>query len=492
MNDTIAAVSTPVGEGGIGIVRLSGPGALGIADRIFVSRDGGRPSEFGTFTVHYGCIACPDKAGMKGRGGRGTRGKENNGPGGRGGRRWPGVAPGRRVIDEVLLTVMRAPKSYTKEDIVEINCHGGPQAVRAVLGLVLMGGARMAEPGEFTKRAFLNGRLDLSQAEAVLDVIRAGTESSMKVALDQLEGGLSSRVEEIRQTALEMATHVEASIDFPDEDIEPAGKRALSGLCAKAVRSLGCLIASYDQGSVLREGVLAIICGKPNTGKSSLMNILLKRDRVIVSPIPGTTRDAVEETINLRGIPVRLVDTAGISETADALEREGIARSRRYLDRADIVLLVLDASGPVDDRDRAVAKMVAGKKTVTVLNKCDLKMRIDPKEASSLSAGGKPVAVSVRKGRNIGALEKAIADAVWSGGCVQGEGAVVSNARHKELLDKALVGMLSVKKALRAGLSPELIAVDLREAIRDLGLITGRSVSDDLLERIFERFCVGK
>jgi tRNA modification GTPase len=465
--ETIAAVSTPVGEGGIGIVRLSGPDALSIADRIFVSRDGGRPSEFATYTVHYGIVAD-------------------------GARKRPVKRSRPKAIDEVLLTVMRSPKSYTREDIVEINCHGGAQAVRRVLDTVLKSGARMAEPGEFTRRAFLNGRIDLSQAEAVLDVIRAKTEGAMKVAMHQLEGGLSARVEGIRSAVIDIASHIEASIDFPDEGLEPAVEKELSKLAGAAVDSIRELIGTYASGAVLREGVLAIICGKPNAGKSSLMNLLLKRDRVIVSPIPGTTRDAVEETINLRGIPIRLVDTAGIARTDDILGREGIKKSRRYLELADLVILVLDGSRAFDDDDRSLIKLIREKKTVAVVNKCDLPKRFNVKLAPGLPKGVKPIRISVKTGSNIGKLEDAIAEAVWSGGIVQGESAVVSNARHKELLDKALDDMLSVKRSIKEGLSPELISVYLNDAIRDLGLITGKSVSDDILDRIFERFCVGK
>ncbi|MBN2453251.1 MAG: tRNA uridine-5-carboxymethylaminomethyl(34) synthesis GTPase MnmE [Candidatus Omnitrophica bacterium] len=459
-DDTIAAVSTPIGEGGISIVRLSGAESLAIAERIFVSSEGRKLSGFATHTVHYGKIKDPKAA---------------------------------EIIDEVLVTVMRAPRSYTREDVIEINCHGGIQSAKRTLGLVLKSGARAAEPGEFTKRAFLNGRIDLAQAEAIIDVIRAKTEGSLKVAMNQLEGELSRRINEIRDKILDIASEVEASVDFPEEspDIPEEADKALSGIDG-VVADIERLISTYEGGSVMREGVLAILCGKPNVGKSSLMNLLLKRDRVIVSAIPGTTRDAVEEMINLGGIPVRLVDTAGISDTKDALEREGIARSRTYLAMADIAIVVLDHSSGIDGKDMAIIEMVKDKKKVVVVNKSDLPGRIKIKDAERLSKGGKVVEISVKKRENIEALEKEMADVIWSGRFAQGESAVMSNARHKELLDKALANMLSVKKALRAGEPPEILAIDLKDAASSLGLITGKTISDDILDRIFGRFCIGK
>lgn len=458
--DTIAAIATPAGEGGIGIVRLSGPGSLAIAGSHFRSADGRRLDKGATHTIRYGRIV---SAGAK-----------------------------PRVIDEVLVTVMRAPRSYTREDTVEINCHGGLQATKRVLDLMVRAGARPAEPGEFTKRAFLNGRIDLAQAEAVLDVIRARTESALALALDQLEGGLSQAVDELRESLVGMAAEIEASIDFPDEGIEPARRRELIRAGADAARGLTALIQTYGGGAILREGVLAIICGKPNAGKSSLMNLLLKRDRVIVSPIPGTTRDAVEETINLRGIPIRLVDTAGIAETDDRLEREGIARAKKYLEAADIAIVIFDASRPVDAADREIVRMVEGRKKVFVLNKCDLPRKAAAAKLKALAGKGRVIRISVERRTGIAELEKAIAAAVWKGGSRQNESAVVSNIRHKVLLDKALGSMLSVNRALKADLSPELVAIDLKEAIASLGLIIGKTVSDDILERIFERFCIGK
>lgn len=459
VDDTIVAISTPVGEGGIGIVRLSGPSSLAIAEKIYISADGKSPSEYRTHTTHYGKIK---------------------------------ALKGSEIVDEVLLTVMRAPKSYTREDIVEINCHGGIQSVRKVLNLTVKCGARIAEPGEFTKRAFLNGRIDLAQAEAVLDVIRAKTEGSLKVAMGQLEGELSKKIGEIREEMLGIASEIEAAIDFSEEDVGALDKLKLLRRIEKVTADLERLIGTYDGGSVLREGVLAIICGKPNVGKSSLMNLLLKRDRVIVSPIPGTTRDAVEEMINLRDIPIRLVDTAGIIETKDSLEKESIVRSKKYLAVADIAIVILDCSEELNEADRSIMAMVEGKKRIVVLNKTDLAEKIDTNKMPELFKNDRIVKISVEKRKNIDLLEKEIADTIWSGGFTQGESAILSDARHKELLDKALINMLSVKKAIEADEPPEIMAIDLKEAIVGLGFVTGKSISDDILERVFERFCIGK
>lgn len=455
--DTIAAISTPIGEGGIAIVRLSGPDALKIADNLFLSGKGTKPSKFKTYTTHYGQIV-------------------NNG----------------KILDEVILTVMRAPKSYTKEDIVEINCHGGVQAAKRVLELAVKLGTRIADPGEFTKRAFLNGRIDLAQAEAVLDVIRAKTEGSLKVAMSQLEGELSKTINAIRTDAVNMASEIEAAIDFPEEDIELSEKKGLVKRSDDITKRLKKLLDSYDEGMVLREGVLAIICGKPNVGKSSLMNLLLKRDRVIVSPIPGTTRDAVEEFINLKGVPIRLVDTAGISETKNILDNEGVKRSKKYLAASDIAILVLDGSTKIEKTDLDIIKLIADKKKLVVINKSDLAKKIDAKLIKELFGKDKVIEISVEKKKNIALLEKSISEMVTDGDFVQGEGAVVSNARHKALLDKSYKRMLSVNKALEKGTEPELISIDLKEAIFNLGLVIGKSVSDDILDRIFEQFCIGK
>lgn len=466
MDDTIAAVSTPVGEGGIGIIRINGSKALKIADSIFTSKDGKRPSSFRTYTMHYGHVI--DK-GSRGRG------------------------PGENIIDEVILTVMRSPKSYTREDIVEINCHGGIQAVKRVFDLVIKCGSRVSEPGEFTKRAFLNGRIDLAQAEAVLDIIRAKTQGSLKAAMGQLEGRLSKDIFEMLDTLTDIASHIEASIDFPDEELDIIKNGSLGEKIKTVLGNMEGLIDSFAEGIVLREGVLAVICGKPNVGKSSLMNLLLKRDRVIVAPLPGTTRDAVEEMISLNGVPIRLVDTAGIGEANDILYKASSGKSRSYIEKADIILLMLDASSKINEEDLEIIRLAEGRRKLVIINKIDSAAgNITKNSIAPLFKDDAIVEISVERKKNIEFLEKSILGIVWSGKYAQGEGAILTNARHKELLDKAFRNMLSVNKMVKDAAHPELIAVDLKEAIFNLGLIVGRSVSDDILDKIFENFCIGK
>lgn len=466
IEDTIVAISTPVGEGGIGIVRMSGPDVIQIADRIFVAKSGRELASCDSHTVHYGRIVADPTI-------RDTQYAK------------------REVIDEVLVSVMRAPKTYTKEDVVEISCHGGAQALRGVLELCVHNGARHAEPGEFTKRAFLNGRIDLVQAEAVLDMIRAKTESSLKVAASQLEGELSGKINSLRDKVIEVASHIEASIDFPEEELDIITDRIKGGV-DNILDQIRHLVDSSQEGMILRDGVLAVICGKPNAGKSSLMNLLLKRDRVIVTPIPGTTRDAVEEMINLKGIPIRLVDTAGIGQTKDAVEIEGIKRSKGYLEKAELALLVFDGSAKLDKEDLDIIKLLEKKKKLVIINKIDLPGKLAKSELAAIFNGDIIVEVSVEKRKNIEALEKAIVDAVWRGHIHHSESVIVANSRHKALLDKAYSNMLAVKKLMAQGDWPEVVAVDLKEAVFNLGLIVGKSVSDDILNRIFEQFCIGK
>ncbi len=471
LDDTIVAVSTPIGEGGIGIVRMSGPKALEIADRIFLSKDGRMPSAFNTYTVHYGHVI-----NRKQKTENGERRTENG---------------EQKHIDEVLLTVMKSPKSYTREDIVEINCHGGPAVLKEILGLVAASGARIAEPGEFTKRAFLNGRIDLVKAEAVLDIIKAKTDSSLRLAMSQLEGALSKEVNVILERLSGILSRVEAAIDFPDEEIEIMKEEDLHNALKGVKEGLERLLATADQGIVAREGILAIICGKPNVGKSSLMNLLLKRDRVIVTPIPGTTRDAVEETINLRGFPMRLVDTAGIHQTLDPLGLKGIERSRRYLQEADMALFVLDGSSPVDAEDRVIAGMVKDKKVLVIINKADLPQKVGERDVKDILESEFIVNISALR-QDVEPLEDAMLKLAGFGGVFQQEGAIVSNARHKALLEHSLERLQGGIKSVEDDFSAEFIAQDLKEAIYQLGLIVGKSVSCDILDRIFSEFCVGK
>ena len=439
-------------------MRLSGKSALRVADKIFISKDKTKPSKFKTYTTHYGHVRSDE------------------------------------VIDEVILTVMRAPKSYTKEDVVEINCHGGIVCLRKVLDLVLTLGARLAEPGEFTKRAFLNGRIDLAQAEAVLDVIRSKTESSMRVALGQLEGGLSRKIKRLEETLLDVLGEIEARIDFSEEDIELASGPSILKKLEKVSAEIKKLIENAENGMILKEGILCVICGKPNVGKSSLMNILLRRNRVIVTPVPGTTRDAIEEEINLKGIPVRVVDTAGIRQARDVVEFHGIRKSRSYIKRADLILFMLDLNKRWSKADKDILNAVKGKKIIIVANKSDLKRNLDLGIVKKVAKTSELIETSLRRKKNLERIEEAILRNIWHGKVMQPEATFVTNLRHCKDLEQA---ENRIKKAITTlgkerNASPEIVASDLREAVFSLGSILGDTVEPDILSRIFSKFCIGK
>lgn len=447
--DTIAALATPPGEAAIGIVRMSGPRALDIAREIFRSPGGGglKPRR-----VHYGFIVDP--------------------------------RTGQRV-DEVLLTAMEAPRTYTRQDVAEINCHGGTAPLRRVLELVIARGARLAEPGEFTKRAFLGGRIDLSQAEAVLDLIRAKGELAEKLALEQLRGTLSRKINALREKLLGICAHLEAWIDFPEEEIEPRALDELKSGCEGALREIEALAGSFDEGRYIREGLRTAIVGKPNVGKSSLLNALLERDRAIVTEMPGTTRDVIEEHLSIDGLPVRIMDTAGIREAHDMAEEEGVRRSMRAMDDADLVLGVLDASQPLGAEDMMLVEKLRESKAVLVLNKCDL-----PRMMGDVSGFGiKHVSLSAKTGHGIDGLKEAVFAS--SPGATAAEGVLVANLRHRKALEAA-------GKALGEGISAlgaaplEITAMELREALDRLGEIVGAVTTEDILERIFSEFCIGK
>lgn len=458
LSDTIAAIATPIGESGIGIVRLSGKAALPIADKIFVSKEGRKPSEFKTYTVHYGWIAGPEDS----------------------------------IIDEVILTVMRAPKSYTKEDIVEISCHGGIVALRRVLERVLENGCRLAEPGEFTKRAFLNGRIDLTQAEAVLDVIKAKTDSALKAGIAQLKGNLSRRINGIRQQLLDILSLLEANIDFPEEEINRVNpKDFLPGLNS-INEDLNNIIAASKTGRIMREGISAVICGRPNVGKSSLLNALLKQERSIVTPVAGTTRDTIEEIIDIKGIPVRIVDTAGIIEPRDLIERKAVGRSKKYIDSADLIILVFDNSKKISKEDEVIIKRLKKKAIIAVINKIDLKPAIDREKISRRFS--RVVELCARKMQNMGNLEDAIVGLVYKGHVKSSEPALVSNLRHIESIKKTQKLIAEVVNSIDNNkvFYIELITQDIRDALGNLDYILGKRFSDDLLDKIFNEFCIGK
>lgn len=464
--DTIVAVSTPVGEGGIGIVRLSGRDSLKIADRIFLSSDGRRASKFKTHTVHYGHVI------------------ENPKP--------TAHNPKPKIIDEVLLTVMRTPKTYTKEDVVEINCHGGMTALKRTLELVVRNGARPAEPGEFTKRSFLNGRLDLTQAEAVLDIIRSKTDAALRVSVNQLEGELSREINLVRNNIVDISADIEATIDFPEEDIKINTKKEWLKKIKLAKRRLERLIDTYHNGAILKDGITAVICGRTNVGKSSLMNLLLKRDRVIVTHLPGTTRDAIEEMVNIKGIPIRLVDTAGLRKQVNLLEKAGIDKSRAYLSRADLVLCILDGSEKLRKDDIKLLKSVDERCAIIVINKCDLKLAVDKKEIRRISKNNDIIKISCLSKEGIDRLEDKVYNKIWSGRVRSSHQLMLNNARHKDGIEKAIANLCRAEDGVQKGLSTEFLSIDIRESINALGEIVGRTYTDDILNVIFSKFCIGK
>jgi tRNA modification GTPase len=460
LKDTIAAIATSPGESGIGIVRLSGEMALSIANEIFLSADGKKPLGFATHTLHYGWIirsAKPEK---------------------------------KDIVDEVILTVMRKPKSYTREDIVEINCHGGIVALRAVLDLVLAKGARLAQPGEFTKRAFLNGRIDLAQAEAVLDVIKAKTDSALRLGIEQLRGGLSQQLNQIRKVLLDQLALLEANIDFPEEEIAAADLEKVSNKLKQTVGKLKVILDGAGCGRIFREGINVVICGKPNVGKSSLLNVLLKEERSIVTPIAGTTRDTIEEVIDIKGIPLRIADTAGIIQPRDLIERKAIERTQRYIRLADLVILVFDGSKDLSREDELLMRKLKRKVVLAVINKMDLAQKI-PKE-KILKSFARAVEISAKKIKNIAVLEEEIANLVYKGKVCPSEAVLVSNRRHIELVKKVQKDVAEAVNSLDNKLSLEFITQGIKDALAGLDRAQGRSYSDDLLERIFSEFCIGK
>lgn len=453
--DTIAAVATPLGEGGLAVIRLSGPDALGVADRCFVpaGRRSLRPLTAPSHTLHLGRI-------------------EHDG----------------RLVDEVLLAVMRAPRTYTREDVVEISCHGGLLPAKLVLTAVLASGARLAEPGEFTRRAFVNGRLDLAQAEAVADIIHARTELALTAAEEQLAGKLSQRIRLLREDLLGVLAHLEAHLDFPEEDLAPDTAARLLGRLRDGRTFLETLLRTAPEGQILRRGVRAAIVGRPNVGKSSLLNQLLGRDRAIVSPEPGTTRDTIEETANIRGIPVVFVDTAGLREADDRVEQEGVRRTHTAVRQAELVIHVLDASEPLQPEDEQHLATLAGRKRLVVLNKSDRPNRLD--RAPEAVAAGLPI--SCLTGAGIEPLKDAIQRAVWAGELRADMVEVMINARHQEALRLAREALQGALDGLESGATFELVALDLRRAIDAVGEVTGQTTTEDLLDRIFGEFCIGK
>ncbi|MEK6714659.1 MAG: tRNA uridine-5-carboxymethylaminomethyl(34) synthesis GTPase MnmE [Candidatus Omnitrophota bacterium] len=488
LTDTIAAMGTGLGEAGIGIVRISGKDALKIADKIFVGKDGNKPSQFKTYTLHYGWIVNSPQSIV-----RSPQKKKKKLP-------TTDYRLPTNIIDEVLLTVMRAPKSYTKEDVVEINCHGGIVAMRAVLDLVLANGARLASGGEFTKRAFLNGRIDLNQAEAVLDIIRAKTDSALKIGTEQLRGILSLQINKLHKDLLGVLTILEANIDFPDEEIGAVNLKEVNKKLKTTKNKLKDIVDLAKRGQVLRDGIGAVICGRPNVGKSSLLNALLRRERSIVSPVAGTTRDTIEEIIDIKGIPIRIVDTAGIIEPRDLVEKKAVSRSKRVIDLADLVILLFDGSQKLNKEDSALIKKFppkadppseeSKKQVIAVINKIDLRQKIKKEKLNKVFEC--VIELSAKKIKNINLLEDAIAGLVFGGKINKSESLLVSNLRHIELLRGAQKTLGQACDSLDNKVSLEFIAQDIKAALGYFDDILGKKFSEDLLDKIFGEFCIGK
>ncbi|MGY0656936.1 tRNA uridine-5-carboxymethylaminomethyl(34) synthesis GTPase MnmE [Bacillus subtilis] len=458
--DTIAAISTPMGEGAIAIVRLSGPEAIQIADKIYKGPKGKTLSSVESHTIHYGHIV--DR-------------------------------PSDRVVEEVMVSVLKAPRTFTREDVIEINCHGGIVTVNQVLQLALREGARLAEPGEFTKRAFLNGRIDLSQAEAVMDLIRAKTDRAMNVAMNQMEGRLSALVRRLRSEILETLAHVEVNIDYPEyDDVEEMTHQILVEKATAVKKEIEALLRTSEQGKILREGLSTVIIGRPNVGKSSLLNSLVHEAKAIVTDIPGTTRDVIEEYVNVRGVPLRLVDTAGIRETEDIVERIGVERSRQVLKEADLILLVLNYSEELSEEDVKLFEAVEGMDVIVILNKTDLEAKIDTERVCELANGRPVVTTSLLKEEGINDLEEAIQSLFYTGAIESGDLTYVSNTRHISILQQAKRAIEDALSGIEQDVPIDMVQIDLTRCWELLGEIIGDSVHESLIDQLFSQFCLGK
>ena len=457
--DTIAAISTAPGEGAIGIVRISGDLAISIASSIYQCGTK-QLEEQKTHTIHYGHIVDP-KSG--------------------------------EVYDEVMVSVLRAPKTFTREDIVEINCHGGIVAINRVLQLVLRMGARLAEPGEFTKRAFLNGRIDLSQAEAVMDLIRAKTDKSMQLAMRQLDGQLSHLIQNLRQEILNTLAQVEVNIDYPEyDDVEEMTLQLLREKTQQVLQGIRALLNTASQGKILRDGLKTAIVGRPNVGKSSLLNVLLREEKAIVTDIAGTTRDTIEEYVNVRGVPLQLIDTAGIRETDDIVEKIGVERSRKALKEADFVLLLLNQSETLQEEDIRLLETTKGMKQIILFNKTDLPSKLSKEDIAPYAQVEEIVTTSMLNKEGIDQLEEKIAGYFFQGQMNERDATYLSNTRHIALLEKAEQALVEVQNGIEMGMPVDLIQIDFTRAWDLLGEITGDSVQDELLTQLFSQFCLGK
>ena len=457
LDDTIVALATPPGEGGIAVIRMSGSDSADIASRLFVTAGMKKVTGFRDRYFHYGFIA--DKDG--------------------------------NTVDEVLLVYMKAPRTYTREDVVEIHCHGGMIPIRKIISLILEEGARMAEPGEFTKRAFLNGRIDLVQAEGVMDLISSRSEEAAKASLKQMEGSLSGKIKAIRDELLDLLARIEVTVDYPEEDIEEmminAVKDGISSVRTKCIT----LLNTADQGKLVREGIKTVIIGKPNVGKSSLLNALVRENRAIVTDIPGTTRDVIEEYVNIKGVLVRILDTAGIRETMDLVEKIGVEKSRELTKDADLILLLLDASRPLESEDREILSWLKGKNVLILLNKTDKTVVINEDEIKAIFQGT-IIKTSMTDGTGLDKVEEYIYNMVYSGQLTVKDSVMITNNRHKEALIRASKHLEEALQGINDLMPLDMVTIDIRNAWNALGEITGESLTENLIDKIFMEFCLGK
>ncbi len=455
--DTIAASATYPGMSGIGIVRVSGKNAVSIVNDIFKSKNGKKLVDLKNRMMYYGWIVDPDTD---------------------------------KVADEVLVVSMKAPNTFTKEDVVEINCHGGIVSVEMILNILMSKGARLAERGEFTKRAFLNGRLDLTQAEAVMDLVSSKTRNSFDLSMRQLEGRLSKEIKDIRSSLMDLTSQIEVNIDFPEYDEEEMTIENIKNISREILKRFDKLIKSADTGKIYKEGIKTLILGKPNVGKSSLMNYLLNENRAIVTEIPGTTRDTIEEFVNLAGVPLKIIDTAGIRYTDDEVEKIGVKKALDKIDEADLILMIFDASKDLEGEDIMIIKEIQNKKVIYLLNKTDLQEKIDFENFQKIKED--IIKVSIKGNKGLESIENKIKEEFLKGALDVDDDVIVSNMRHKHLLEKSKKSMEDVLESIENSLTLECLEVDIMNSLEFLGEITGESIRDDLMDKIFAEFCIGK
>ena len=456
-SDTIAAIATAMTSSGIGIVRISGKDALTIIDKIYKSKSGKKKiSECNSHTIHYGYIY-----------------------------------DGEEVVDEVMILLMKAPNTYTREDTIEIDCHGGVYVMKRILETVIKNGASPAEPGEFTKRAFLNGRIDLSQAESVIDVINSKNEFALKSSLSQLKGSILDKIREIRSVVLHEIAFIESALDDPEHISLDGYPQTLNNIVDKEIKNIDNLLKTSDNGRILKEGINTVIVGKPNAGKSSLLNVLVGSDRAIVTDIAGTTRDILEEQINLNGVTLNLVDTAGIRDTEDIVEKIGVSKAKEYATLADLIIYVIDSSTKLDESDYEIIELLKGKNSIILLNKSDLNVVTEESEVKEL-IDSKIISISAKRNIGIDELENTIKDMFFNGEVSFNDEIYITNIRHKNLLNQSIISLKHVLNSISDGMPEDFYSIDLMSAYESLGLIIGESVEDDLVEEIFSKFCMGK